>query len=931
MTDHYRVAPTVDEPEFESDRLADIVDGLIERLDKRALADRASYFPQPDQDTARGQPQLPRGLASGGDPGTGLVGRESELSVLRAFVAAAAQRGDHLVWSGMPGIGKTALLNAAAGLATANTLVLRADGAPGEADIRFSGLNQLLRPVRTALDEFDSHAGRLLAVACGFDVGAAPDTQRVADAALALLRELSTARPVLVIIDDLQSVDPSTLATVHWMVRRCKGHGIGVLAAYRAGAPLDRRGLTERELGPLADASATVLLEDRFPALSTAARQRVLDVAHGNPLALLELPKMLDSADPASARRQLHPLTPPLSARYSDCLIGLPEATRRLLLLAALDETGELSTLRAAAPGCDVVADLDAATQRRLVDVDSPTGTITFGHPILRSAIVEMSTNEERRAAHLSLAAALADQPARHAWHLADAAVEPDERVAGLLEAAAQHAERAGDPVGAAWALSRSADLSPDPGERARRLIAAADGHARATGELSLASEALAEAGRLDPDSRSCQQFAATAAFLALHADGNIDLAHRILIAAISGLDGDDPTVMNADMSAVLLAVCRFGAREELWAPVSRFVDRSVNEITAAATYLDTVGLRRPQLLAVIENADSGSAVTTVIDAITHVALDDLRSGRWDDAQTRLVNGIELCQAKHFRFLEWHLRLGQAMLSAARGDYAIAEQVAGALNALATHTGAHMLRTYAHRALAMCALGRGEYQTAYEHAGAVTAPGTFPVNVPQAFWVAIDLVEAAVRANKPAAARDHVLAMHAAGISDLSPRLRVVVTASEAMAAPAEKCLPLFDLALSLPEAAQWPFEHARLQLMYGERLRRARAIGDARSQLASALATFQRLDAAPWAARAEAELLAAGVGGTQHSTAPGVLTPQERRVAALAASGMSNRQIAERLAITTRTVSAHLQQIFPKLGINTRAALRAALSGEVP
>ena len=244
MTDHYRVAPTVDEPEHEPDGLADIVDGLIERLGKRALADRASYFPQPDQDTARGQPQPLSGLASGGDPGAGLVGRESELSVLRAFIAAAAQRGDHLVWSGMPGIGKTALLNAAARLATPNTLVLRADGAPGEADIRFSGLNQLLRPVRTALDEFDSHAGRLLAVACGFDVGPAPDTQRVADAALALLRELSTARPVLVIVDDLQSVDPSTLATVHWVVRRCKGHAIGVLAAYRAGAALDRRGLT---------------------------------------------------------------------------------------------------------------------------------------------------------------------------------------------------------------------------------------------------------------------------------------------------------------------------------------------------------------------------------------------------------------------------------------------------------------------------------------------------------------------------------------------------------------------------------------------------------------------------------------------------------------------------------------------------------------
>jgi DNA-binding NarL/FixJ family response regulator len=148
------------------------------------------------------------------------------------------------------------------------------------------------------------------------------------------------------------------------------------------------------------------------------------------------------------------------------------------------------------------------------------------------------------------------------------------------------------------------------------------------------------------------------------------------------------------------------------------------------------------------------------------------------------------------------------------------------------------------------------------------------------------------------------------------------------MAAPAQESAALFDLALALPEARRWPFEHARLQLMYGERLRRVRAIGEARTQLASALATFQFLGAAPWATRAEAELLAAGVtGGRPEVAAPMVLTPQESRVAALAASGMSNKQIAERLAITPRTVSAHLQQIFPKLGINSRSALRAALT----
>src|SRR6201999_4093880 len=156
-----------------------------------------------------------------------------------------------------------------------------------------------------------------------FERGQVPDVQSVADAMLTLLREFSRNRPVLVIVDDLQSMDPATLATVDCVIRGCQGCGLGVLAAYRAGAPLDRGGLTERELGPLTDAAATVLLEAGFPTLSTAARRRVLDVAHGNPLALLELPKVLDGVDGASDRRRLHRLTAPLSVRYSDWLDGL--------------------------------------------------------------------------------------------------------------------------------------------------------------------------------------------------------------------------------------------------------------------------------------------------------------------------------------------------------------------------------------------------------------------------------------------------------------------------------------------------------------------------------------------------------------------------------------------------------------------------------
>ena len=462
----------------------------------------------------------------------------------------AARSGDHLLWSGAPGVGKTAVLDAAVGLAAVGTLVLRAGGTPHEADIGFSGLNQLLRPVRKAIVDLDSDAGAQLAVACGFDTGTRPDAGLVADAALALLREISTARPVLLVVDDLQCVDPATLATIDRLIRGCTGHAIGVLAACRVGArlPFDRRVLRERELEPLAEPAATALLVDRFPTLASAARRRVLDIARGYPLALLELPKVMDGAGPGIGPQAAAAADPAvelpllrLGQRAARCDTQTPAAGRARRARRAVRTAGRRARLRR--PGRIGRGSCRAASST----IDADTDRVTFANPLMRAAIVELSTGEERRAAHLSLAAALTDQPNRHAWHLADAAVEPDERVAALLEAAAHRAERAGDPVDAAWAMSRSADLTPNPGRRARRLIAAADRHARATGELRRASDALTEAGRLDPDSRTRPQSAIAAAFLALHADGNVDLAFRTLTAAITDTwDGDDPTVTNA-------------------------------------------------------------------------------------------------------------------------------------------------------------------------------------------------------------------------------------------------------------------------------------------------------------------------------------------------------------------------------------------------
>jgi DNA-binding CsgD family transcriptional regulator len=234
---------------------------------------------------------------------------------------------------------------------------------------------------------------------------------------------------------------------------------------------------------------------------------------------------------------------------------------------------------------------------------------------------------------------------------------------------------------------------------------------------------------------------------------------------------------------------------------------------------------------------------------------------------------------------------------------------------------------WAHHALAQEALGSGDFEDCYAHATAIAPPGSLPPHSTQALWVALDLVDAALHTGRHAEAQAHVAAMQRADLARLSPRLALINAASQAMVASDAAAPGLFDAALALPQIEGFPFELARAQLAYGERLRRLRRTRDARVQLAAACDAFGRLGADPWAKRAAVELAATGmtrhvVGGTAAA-----LTSQELEVAQLAATGMTNREIAERLFVSPRTVSAHLYRIFPKLGITTRAALRDALN----
>jgi DNA-binding CsgD family transcriptional regulator len=239
------------------------------------------------------------------------------------------------------------------------------------------------------------------------------------------------------------------------------------------------------------------------------------------------------------------------------------------------------------------------------------------------------------------------------------------------------------------------------------------------------------------------------------------------------------------------------------------------------------------------------------------------------------------------------------------------------------------LEDFAHHALGEAALGAGAFEEAYAHAAAIGGPGSLHTHDPQALWSALDLVEAAVHTGRTDEARLHAAAMRDADLGRLSPRFALVTAAASAMVAPDADSPRLFDEALSQPGIAEWPFELARVQLAYGERLRRMRHTRAARAQLRAAQASFDRLGAAPWSQRASTELRATGpTRQVGRSSGVASLTPQELEVAQLAASGLTNREIATRLYLSPRTVSAHLYRTFPKLGITTRASLRDALDG---
>ncbi|MGW5636039.1 helix-turn-helix transcriptional regulator [Streptomyces sp. NPDC003832] len=907
-----------------------------------------------------------------------LVGRDQDLQMIASLLPGKAEGGSALLLRGDPGVGKTALLDAAAGQADqAGILALRVSGVEGEADMAFAGLHQMLAPLHRAVVRLPSAQRQAIERALGIVGGPVPDTFALSSATMAVLSAVADERPLLLIADDIAWMDRASTEVLSFVARRLGPlTPVTLLAALRTTDPypLDLEKLPQHRIAPLDAEAAQQLLTSRFPALAAHTRQRLLAEAEGNPLALLELPASLTPAQVAG--EEPLPTGLPLTTRMEAVFAGrarrLAKPVRDLLLMAALDTTSPTPSSRPAGPLAQADDEhLRQAVQAGLVDFAGDVPRLR--HPLARSAVIQMASPAERREAHERLAEAFAEDADRRAWHLAGAAREPDETVAAALEHAARRAVQKAGAASAVTAFARAAELSPDPAQRARRLTEAAYA-ASQTGYVDYAQHLLTDARQAHSSPHDAARGARTAAaYLLLHCEGDLDAAHRQLIWALnSSEDPSAPNTIGLDETLyVLLFVCYFGSRPELWqqldaaiarpdltlAPVTQlYVDAitdpentadsararleqlitqtpedvepwSITRIGFAAHQVGALNLCKDRLYRLLERERTDGAVSSRLTAIVLLAIEEIISGQWSRADALAHDGHALARAHGYQLLACLMQCQMAWVAALRGQSERTTAIARSIEEWAAPRGIELTRAAALHARAIAALGDRDFELAYRLLARLAPPGQLPRRNHFVPASVMDFVEAALRTGHTEQAHAHLKAARRLGTDRISPRMALITAGAVALTAPAQQADSLFQAALRLDPTGRYPFEQARIQLAHGCWLRRTRDLARARLCLNDAQEAFERLGAAAWAAIATDELRAAGGTVTARSApAAGTLTAQELQIAQLAASGLTNRQIGERMQLSPRTVGTHLYNVFPKLRITTRAALRDAL-----
>jgi DNA-binding CsgD family transcriptional regulator len=918
-----------------------------------------------------------------------LIGRETETARLDELLDRARRaRSGALVIRGEAGIGKTALLDYAAERAAEMT-VIRTLGIESEAELEFAALLDVCRPLLDHVSELPERQAEALAAALGVGPSASEDRFAIGAATLGVLAAAAESRPVLVLVDDAQWLDPSSADALLFATRRLQADRVLVLYAIREGEgrPVETSAIETIALGGLTREDSTSLLAGRGE-LSPGVADRLYEATGGNPLALLQLPGLLSPEQLAG----LAPLDDPLpagshvEAAFARRADALPEASRRALLAAAASPSGSLQPLLEALEPVGLrAADLELAEDLGFVRLTEER--LEFRHPLMRSAVYHAAPPSERRAIHRALADALSDQrdQSLRAWHLAAASLSPDEEVAAALEAVAVRARERNAHAEAAVALEKAARLTPDPARRATRLTQAADAAwaagdpGRALAVLDAAEELIEEAAararllhlrgrierrvglhstardlllegeeliRAEDEREAARMLQIAAPVLARAGDvaGAVELARRFRVVA-----EEDGSPLDAHADVTLgWALCLAGLAGEAAPSLERAVGLLVGDELQpeprsggwVELYLASLALRLLERMAEgVDLAVRSSRIarekgpTALLSALDLLTEWEAWTGRWGLAAAHGEEGLALARQVGHADQILILLAQLARVDAGRGA---AEQCRARVAEAVRVAEEHGIVTTRLAALGVAGgleLGVGRLDTAIEQLELVAAEVERLGIHDRDTSPHPDLVEALVRSGRREEGAD-VLARYAERAEAGTPLWgRALLARGRGMLAEDdEEADAAFEQALALHADVEDRFQHARTLLAFGERLRRSGRRRDARERLRTALALFDELGARPWAERARQELRASGE--TLRRRDPGAeeeLTPQELQIALQVAEGKTNKEVGAALFLSHKTVEFHLGRIYRKLDLNSRAELiRRFAAGEV-
>jgi DNA-binding CsgD family transcriptional regulator len=899
-----------------------------------------------------------------------LIDRGAERDTLDRFVAAIrAGESRALVVSGEAGIGKTALLDYLAANASGCRLV-RIAGVQSEMELPFAALHQLCAPMLDGLQRLPPPQRDAVRTAFGMSSGPVPDRFLVGLGVLSLLSEVTEEQPLVCLVDDEQWLDRTSAQVLGFVARRLVAESVCMVFAVRIPSS-ELAGLAELRVEGLQEADARALLDSVLTGpLDTRVRDQILAETHGNPLALLELPRGLISQQLAGRFRL--PSTMRLSGgieeNFRRRVDVLPEQTRRLLLIAAAQPIGDPVLVWGAAAWLGIGAEATApATEAGLIEFGM---RVRFRHPLVRSAVYGSALPQERQQVHRALADVTDPEqdPDRRAWHQAHAAAGPDEAVAADLERCADRAQARGGVAAVAAFLERATMLTVEPTRRTERALGAAPAKIKA-GEFGAASELLSIAEAGPPDDFQQARIDLVKAELSFVTIRGSD-APSLLLKAASRLEPIDAdlsraTYLQAFSAAILVGRLALGggvqevARAAGAAPPPRHAtcapDLLLEGLTAHFDGGYEAGL--PILRKALDVFGIGMSVDEQLRC--HWIAGVVASHLWDDDRWYRLSErhVELCRGVG-ALSELPLALGlraatmlfagdltgaasvvvehqvatdatggqisspaELGLAAFRGRQAEATALIDATIREANLRGEGIGIALAEWANAVLNNGLGSYETAMRAAQRARAHSVELV-VPG--WAAVELVEGAVRSGHNDVAADALRRLAERTTPSGTDWALGIEARSRALLNDGDSAERLYHESIERLGRTRIRADLARALLLYGEWLRRERRRVDARAQLRIAHDMLEAMGMDAFAERARRELQATGETARKRSVATGDehLTAQEALIARMARDGLSNPEIAARMFISARTVQYHLHKVFAKLGIESRTQL---------